>query len=82
MTQPPFIKHTHPLSLATTFAYLGFTVQYSDSGSQLTTDKALILTQNMFTSKLALSLATNIVVTLLIAYKLWFVHTIPTVNSV
>lgn len=62
-----FIKYTNTFSLAMTFAYPGYTIQYSRSSNQ---HAANILINNIFTSKLSLWLTTNLVATLLIAYKL------------
>jgi hypothetical protein len=67
-------------TISTTFAYLGFTIQFSDSGSQVSSNPGYLLTVNMFTSKISLSLATNVVATLLIAYKLW-THRTVVVNN-
>lgn len=55
-----------------TFAYLALTVEFSTRVSSVLDGKELLV-NNVFTARIALSLATNAIATLLIAYKLWYV---------
>jgi len=53
-----------------TFTSLGMTVQFSDAANSVSHEQR-VTTSNVFISRLFLSLATNVVGTLMIAYQLW-----------
>ena len=66
--EPSWNRMNTKFGAAITFTYLGLTVQYSLNASGAQNN---LLLQNVFVSRLALSLATNVVATLLIGYQLW-----------
>jgi hypothetical protein len=57
-----------------TFAFLGYTILFSVMGSRVISEETYLRVSDIFTSRISLSLATNIVATGLIAWKLWCVR--------